>query len=76
MKDKHRSKKLDAFLGQKVTIIFKDDTIQQGVLIWNDEAGKPPLYLSKRGYYLEYNTGIGYIGFAKSCVKKIQEYRS
>lgn len=76
MKDKHRSKKLDAFLGQKVTIIFKDNTIQQGVLIWNDEAGKPPLYLSKQGYYLEFNTCIGYLGFAKTCVKKIQEYRS
>lgn len=76
MKNKHRSKKLDAFLNQKVTIIFYDDRIEQGVLIWNDEAGKPPLYLSRQGYYLQLSTGSGYLGFAKSCVKKIQAYRS
>ena len=71
MKDKHRSEKLDSFLGQKVTVIFMDDQIAQGVLTWNDEIGKPPLYLSKKGYYLQMNTC--YLGFAKSTVKKIQK---
>ena len=74
MKNKHRSEKLDAFLGQKVTIIFYDDKIEQGVLMWNDEILKPPLYLSKQGYYLQLPTC--YLGFTKLSVKKIQKYRS
>lgn len=73
LKDKHRSKKLDSLLGQKVTIIFHDGQIKQGVLMWNDELIKPPFYLSNQGYYLEMSTC--FFGFTKSVVKKIEKYR-
>lgn len=76
MKNNHRSEKLDALLDQKVSIIFQDGTIEQGVLFWNDKAGVSPLYLNNRGYYLRLLTGSGYLGFKKSHVKEIRKYRS
>lgn len=74
MKPNPRDEKLDALLDQKVSIIFVDGKIEQGVLVWNDKILEPPLYLSKRGYYLQLMTGSGYLGFKKSHVKEVRKY--
>lgn len=74
MKQNPRDKKLDALLDQKVSIIFQDGKIEQGVLMWNDKVLEPPLYLSHRGYYLRLLTGSGYLGFKKTHVKEVRKY--
>ena len=74
MKPNPRDEKLDALLDQKVSIIFVDGKIEQGVLVWNDKILEPPLYLSKRGYYLQLMSGSGYLGFKKSHVKEVRKY--
>ena len=71
MKINRRDKKLDALLGKKVWIEFKDGDSVRGVLHWNERFTPETPYHSQM-YMLE--TVKGYLlEFRKGHVKSIKE---
>ena len=72
--DRH-SKKLEAYLGRRVQIEFKDGTFSSGVLRWN-ERYTPQTPYNPQVYVLEHVTDgtlLHGTEFRKSHVKAIRE---
>ena len=77
MKINRRSEKLDALLGKKVQIEFKDGEFASGVLHWNKKFTPNTPYHSQT-YYLELVTGkfsSEIVEFRKGHVKSIKEIK-
>ena len=68
MRINRRSEKLDALLGKKVQIEFKDGDFGNGVLKWN-ERYTPETPWNPQSYYLDMNGGK--LFFRKGHVKNV-----
>lgn len=67
-----KSEQLDKYIGKKVRVFFYDGLIAVGILGHGDVFGKDGWH--GKGYHLipYYITYYEYMGFKKSCVRKIE----
>ena len=68
MKDIHRNVKLDALIGEKVTVMFCDTSFAIGILGYCE---KTDLYKGLRAGYYFIDRPNGAVCFRKSIVKKV-----
>jgi hypothetical protein len=74
MKINRRDEKLDALLGKKVTITFRDKDEKTGILGWQG-AFDYSNGLKSFCYYIKMDNGI-YCSFRKTCVIHVREVKN
>ena len=72
--EKHRDKKLDSLIGKYVTILFKDNTIIDGILGFTEEFSAK--YQYSKPYYYTCENPFKKVCFRKSHIKKIMECKN